>query len=141
MKIRSSALAVPAALILTVAAAGAQSIELTPLAPTQPTAIAVHGATCAAPNVPAKMNDAYDAYLDYPEISRAQHAEGVAYIGITLRPNGTVAQAWPIASTGNRLLDTVAMETAHNARYTPERSQCEALGGDYKIRVDFSSGE
>jgi TonB family protein len=138
MKIRSSVLAVPAALLFTVAAAGAQSVSLTPLAPTHRATIAVTGATCANPYAAAQMSD---ASLEYPEVTRAQQVEGVAYVGITLLPNGTLAHVWPIASTGNGFLDAAAIDAVRNARYTAERAQCESVGGDYTVKVDFSLGE
>ncbi len=135
MKLPAALLAIPVTLAIAVANAGAAPITLTPLGATHHEQIAALGSTCAVPYAPAKVKT---AFLDYPTIAEEMHAEGTAKVGISLSEDGKVSRAWPIQSTGNAILDRAALDAAKDGSYDPERSQCQAVGGDYQLDVNFS---
>ncbi len=135
MHFRATVLTIPAALVLAAAAAVADPLTLTPLDPAHRETVAAFGATCAVPFAPAKVAQ---SNLVYPTFSQLIGAKGVATVGISLLPNGHVAHAWPIKSTGNALLDRAAIDSALESSYVAERSRCAPIGGDYAVDVDFS---
>jgi TonB family protein len=135
MKIPAAILAIPVGLAIAAASAGAATFTLAPLGAAHHEQIAALGATCAVPYAPAKMKE---AFLDYPAIAEDMRVEGVAKVGISLSEDGKVSRAWPIQSTGNAVLDRAAIEAAKGGSYDAERSQCQAVGGDYQLEVNFS---
>ncbi len=135
MNIRAAVLAVPVTAAFAVASASAATVTLSPLGPAHHAIVGALGATCAVPYAPAL---ATEPLVQYPAVARMLGVEGVATVGISLSPSGRLIRAWPIQSTGNRLLDAAAMDAAQDTRYAAERAECNAVGGNYKIEVDFS---
>jgi periplasmic protein TonB len=136
VNIRAIVLALPVAAGLVAGSASASPVSLSPLGAAPHAQVAtVGGSSCAAAATPAQMTE---SYVEYPTIAKLQGLEGVAFVGVSLSADGKVTRAWPVRSTGNRLLDRAAIQTALRSKYVPEQAQCHPVGGDYQIEVDFS---
>jgi len=110
--------------------------EISPLVSLTPhTQVATLNSPCKNPSVPAQ---ATKTSFQYPPIAVLERSEGIAEVGVELSASGHLVSAWPIQSSGDRNLDRAAMETARTGHYSPERSNCAAIGGKYLMEVDFS---
>ncbi|HEX3464032.1 MAG TPA: energy transducer TonB [Candidatus Elarobacter sp.] len=111
------------------AVAGAATIRLVPLG--AETISATLNTCSAAASVVA-------APAVIPPIAAAQHATGVTALRVTLDPHGALTGASVLASSGNPWLDRAAVSTARLSRFTPELRDCERVGGEYALLVDFT---
>ena len=135
VNVRVAVMAVPFVAMLAAASAGASTVSLLPLGPAQPRQVATIGATCAVPYASAHLAA---PFMQYPTLAKMMGSQGVAIVGVSLSPAGRVVRAWRIQSTGNPLLDLAALDAAQNSEYVAERAQCNSVGGEYKVEVDFS---
>jgi len=116
------------ALALT-AVAGAATVRLVPLTGT--TVAATLSSCSAAPAIAA-------APVVVPPIAAAQQVAGVTAVRVTIDRRGTLTDASVLSSSGNPWLDRAALGTARLSRFTPELRNCERVGGEYALLVDFT---
>lgn len=124
------------ALALSAAApAAAFSVALKPLKPhAAATPMIGMAGACANPNSDARVAS---AFFEMPTIAAAQGATGTAGVAIELSPTGSLVSESVIQSTGNPNLDRAALRSARMSRFTPEVSNCSAIGGSYLYTVTF----
>ncbi|HTD38028.1 MAG TPA: energy transducer TonB [Candidatus Limnocylindrales bacterium] len=111
------------------AVAGAATIRLVPLTGT--TVAATLSSCSAAASVVA-------APAVLPQIAAAQQISGVTAVRVTIDRRGTLTGASVLSSSGNPWLDRAALGTARLSRFTPELRDCERVGGEYALLVDFT---
>lgn len=63
----------------------------------------------------------------YPANARRDGAQGIAYVKVSLTSAGRVAECSIYRSTGNTALDTAALKTVRNWRFTPTSDGTEVL--------------
>lgn len=93
------------------------------------------GSDCGISNAPAttlKM-----AQPVYPDAARIVHAGGVAAVKLTIAPDGGLASAELVMSTGNKALDQAALDAADNSIYAPKIVNCRPAAGQYLFKVTF----
>jgi TonB family protein len=117
------------------APAAAFSVALKPLNPhaVQTPMVGIASA-CANPNSDARVAS---AFFEMPSIAAGQGATGAAGVAIQLSPTGTLVAESILQSTGNPNLDRAALLSARMSRFTPEVSNCAAVGGSYLYTVTF----
>jgi protein TonB len=115
-------------------AAGAATIRLVPLSPP---VIGASVSSCAAPFVPANV---LAAAPEVPPIAAGQNASGIAAVRIALDARGRLTGESVLSSSGNRWLDRAALKAARLSHYSAEVRNCERVGGEYALLVDFSAG-
>ena len=117
------------------APAGAVSLTLKPLhAQTAKTAVVGAVSSCAKPNSDARVDS---AFFEMPAIAEAQGATGTAGVAIQLSATGSLVAEYVLQSTGNPNLDRAALLSARMSHFTPEVSNCAAVGGSYLYTVTF----
>src|SRR5438067_1234903 len=128
--IKSLSLAGALALGLSAAApAGAFSIVVKPLHPqTAKTSLVGVSGGCVNPNVDANVAS---AFFEMPAIAEGQGVTGTAGVAIQLSSTGALVSEYVLQSSGNPNLDRAALLSARMSRFTPEVSNCAAIGGSY----------
>lgn len=91
---------------------------------------------CANPQADAAVRTAFPPEL--PEIARLQGTSGTAYLKIDLTPEGALANASIIQSSGSNALDQAALTAVRESSFAPEIHDCAPVGGSYVYVVDFS---
>jgi protein TonB len=114
------------------ATAGAATIRLVPLSPP---VIGASTTACAAAFVPAAVDA---APVEVPVIAAGQGAHGIAQVRIALDASGRLTKDSVLSSSGNRWLDRAALKAARLSRYSAEVRDCERVGGEYALVVDFT---
>src|SRR5438270_553927 len=133
----ASACAVLAMCVFARATAPAATLPLTlkPLhARTANTAVIGAIGSCATPNIDARVDS---VFFEMPAIAEAQGATGTAGVAIQLSATGSLVAESVLQSTGNPNLDRAALLSARMSRFTPEISNCAAVGGSYLYTVTF----
>lgn len=118
------------------APAAAVTIGLTPLhlQSPRPANLALLS-TCRTPNVDAAVNGT--PFFEMPAIAAGQGATGVSGVAIQLSSTGALVSESILESSGNPNLDRAALLSARLSRFTPEVSNCRAVGGTYLYSVTF----
>ncbi len=116
------------------AAAFAVALQPLHLPSPRPAHVAVMG-TCREPNVSAAVDGA--PFFEMPGIAQGQGAGGTSSIAIELSPTGALVSESVFQSSGNPNLDRAALLSARMTRFTPEVSNCAAIGGTYLYSVTF----
>ena len=133
--LKAGLLTLPVMAGLAVGAQAATTMTLAPLSPESTHAqIVAAGATCKNPTIPARITA---PSVDYPVIAQEIGESGVAGVGITLAASGRAQRVWLVRSSGIPVLDTAAMQSARLSGYSAERENCNAVGGDYLLEVEF----
>lgn len=135
--IKYLSLAAAVALSLNASApAAAFSVALRPLHPhsVPASSVGVVG-TCRVANVAAAVNGT--AFFEMPGIAQSQSATGTSGVAIEISPTGALLSESIIETSGNPNLDRAALLSARMTRFTPEISNCEAVGGTYLYTVTF----
>lgn len=114
-------------------AAGATSIRLAALTPPIVGATTNACLTASAPAAVAQMDPA-----DLPDIAVGQNVSGMTVVRITLDDRGRLVGDGVMTSSNNRWLDEAALYAARSLRYAPEVRDCQSIGGDYALIVDFT---
>lgn len=131
-------LAFVGAVVLALSAAAPAAAFSVALKPLHPHAVATPmlGLTsaCANPNSDARVAS---AFFEMPAIAEAQGVTGTAGVAIELSATGSLVSESVIQSTGNPNLDRAALLSARMSRFTPEFSNCSAVGGSYLYTVTF----
>ena len=90
---------------------------------------------CAHPNIAAQIKSAPD--YDEPTISELQGVEGVSKVKVQLDANNTLQSDSLAESSGNTLLDLVAMNESQKVGYGSEVRNCQRVTGTYLLDVAF----
>jgi TonB family protein len=102
--------------------------------------VAAHGqasqTSCSVSSAPATIRDVVSA--DAPLIAQILGETGVAMVQVSLSNSGALESATIAKSSGSKWLDAAALTTAREQRYSPEISDCQAVGGTYLVSVDFT---
>ncbi len=134
--IKNLSLAAAVGMCLSAAApAEAFSVAVHPLHPHSAKAslLGVAGA-CRNPDVDARVAS---AFFEMPAIAEGQGATGTSGVAIELSSAGSLVSEYIIQSSGNPNLDRAAMLSARMSRFSPEVSNCAAVGGNYLYTVTF----
>lgn len=91
--------------------------------------------TCRVASVAAAVNGT--PFFEMPGIAQSQGATGTSGVAIELSPTGALLSESIIEPSGNPNLDRAALLSARMTRFTPEISNCEAVGGTYLYAVTF----
>jgi periplasmic protein TonB len=75
--------------------------------------------------------------VQIPPDARASKASGVAAIAVQIDPQGHVSDAAVQRSSGNAGLDSVAVQMAKGATYTPALVKCKPVASTYTFTVRF----
>lgn len=75
---------------------------------------------------------------DYPEVAKAQNAQGTAIVLATIGPSGNVLSARIDQSTGNKLLDSAALEAARASGFEPPKINGKPATETYRLVYTFS---
>jgi TonB family protein len=114
-------------------AAGATSLRLAALTPPIVGATTNACLTVSAPATVAQMDAA-----DLPDIAVGQNVSGMTVVRITLDDRGRLVGDGVMTSSNNRWIDEAALHAARSLRYAPEVRDCQNIGGDYALIVDFT---
>jgi TonB family protein len=107
-----------------------------PLTPA-PTPLATSSPSSCVHNTSDPSVSATPGVGEIPADVRAAKISGLAAIRVALDAQGRVIDASVAQSTGNSGLDSVAMQMARTATYTPRYVDCKAVAGNYVFKVDF----
>ena len=130
-------LSLAAALALSLSAsapAAAFSVALRPLHSGHAANVAVMS-VCRNANVAAAVNGT--PFFEMPAIAQGQGATGTSGVAIEISPAGALLSESIIEPSGNPNLDRAALLSARMTRFTPEISNCAAVGGTYLYTVTF----
>ena len=92
-------------------------------------------ALCPIETTDAALVRAFDP--EYPEIAREQNLHGMVTVRVDLAPSGDVTGTSIAKSSGNRLLDIAALDSARESAFAPEIRHCAAVAGSYLVTVKF----
>jgi len=91
-----------------------------------------------APEIVVDARFTREVHPDYPEVAKAQNAQGTAVVLATIGPNGNVLSARIDQSTGNRLLDSAALQAARASGFEPPKINGKAATETYRLIYTFS---
>ena len=92
-------------------------------------------ATCSAPDHLANLKVAYAP--EYPAIAKAEGIHGSTLVHVSLARSGDVKSATVAQSSGYAALDNEALVSIRSSKYEPETVSCQAVPGDYFVKVTF----
>lgn len=105
-----------------------------------PTAQPTAAATPPPPTGPVEITDSqfiHQVQPDYPEMAKNQQIQGDVTVRVTIGPQGQVIAAVISSSSGNALLDNVALKAARDSTYKPPMVNGVASQRDYLIIYTF----
>ena len=73
----------------------------------------------------------------YTEAMKERHKAGVVDVDVSLLPNGSIAKAVVVKSSGDDLLDAATYQAAMATTYLPEVRGCTYLAGSYIFRARY----
>ncbi len=76
--------------------------------------------------------------LDLPPLAVIQNLSGTAVVQFDLDAKGVARNAAIVTSSGSALLDAQALKSTLAQAYAPQIRDCENIGGQYRIVVDFT---
>lgn len=78
----------------------------------------------------------------YPRAARDAGEEGVAVVGVSVSPGGSVTRVWLEQSTGYDRLDRAALKAAYQWSFTPARNAAgEPIAGESRVTVRYQLDE
>ena len=80
----------------------------------------------------------HEAQPDYPDIAKAQNAQGTAVVFATVGPKGNVLSTRVDESTGNRLLDQAALAAARQSTFMPPQINGKPATETYRLVYTFA---
>ncbi len=126
-------------------AAGLQTVANTqPAATSAPTPATVALAPQAdatpvyAPDVVVDARFTHQVPPDYPAIAKDQGVQGTAVVFATIGPDGKVVSAHIDQSTGNKMLDSAALEAARASGFEPPIINGKPATETYRLVYSFS---
>src|SRR4029450_5634570 len=91
----------------------------------------------AAPQSRARPRFVYQPTPAYPEEARQQGWEGTVTLHLELRADGTIGDVQVAHSSGHKLLDTAAQETAKTWKHAPVTQEGEPVRRWAEINLTF----
>jgi hypothetical protein len=91
--------------------------------------------TCARQSVPAQIENAPE--YDVPHITQGQGVSGASVVKVQLDANNALQNSALAESSGNLLLDQVAMNESQQITYASEVRNCQRVTGTYLLTVAF----
>jgi periplasmic protein TonB len=110
------------------------ALLLTPVA--SATDAVTHGASCTAPDQPAKI--VRSVTPEMPTIAKAANLTGTTVVRVDLSSTGSVTATSVARSSGSVTLDRAALNVAKAQAYSPETQDCRAVAGSYGVEVEFA---
>jgi TonB family protein len=104
-------------------------------APAFATAAPIPSGSCTVPDSEARI-DHLAAPL-YTEAMKQRHKAGTVDVDVELLPNGAIAKAVVVKSSGDDLLDAATYQAAITTTYIPEVRGCTYLAGSYIFRARY----
>jgi TonB family protein len=104
-------------------------------APAVATAAPVSSSSCTVPDSEARI-DHLSAPI-YTEAMKDRHKAGIVDVDVQLLPNGSIAKAVVVKSSGDELLDAATYQAAISTTYIPEVRGCTYLAGSYIFRARY----
>jgi TonB family protein len=104
-------------------------------APAVATAAPVSSSSCTQPDSEARI-DHLSAPI-YTEAMKDRHKAGVVDVDVELLPNGSIAKAVVVKSSGDELLDAATYDAAISTTYVPAIRGCTYLAGSYIFRARY----
>jgi len=104
-------------------------------APAFATAAPSSSGSCTVPDSEARI-DHLAAPL-YTEAMKQRHKAGIVDVDVELLPNGAIAKAVVVKSSGDDLLDAATYQAAITTTYIPEVRGCTYLAGSYIFRARY----
>jgi TonB family protein len=77
----------------------------------------------------------------FPDMARMMGAYGTSVVNVAIDAEGSVADAWIFASSGNNYLDKAAMDAAKATTYEAGRSYCRPVPGSYRFIINFDPNQ
>lgn len=78
----------------------------------------------------------------YPRAARDAGEEGVAVVGVSVSPGGSVTRAWLEQSTGYDRLDRAALKAAYQWSFSPARNVAgDPIAGESRVTVRYQLDE
>ncbi|PZR58537.1 MAG: hypothetical protein DLM50_03395 [Candidatus Meridianibacter frigidus] len=126
-----------------------KSVAMAPPSPTAPAASPTprHSPTpapsasaggCLKTNAPAAVSSPAPV-PEIPASARAPNVSGIAQIHVSLSDVGAVLNATVQVGSGNAELDSIAVNMARAAIYTPNVVACKRVASEYVYRVKFAT--
>jgi len=91
-----------------------------------------------APEMVVEARFVHQAQPDYPEVAKAQNAQGTAVVMATIGPNGNVVSTRIDQSTGNKLLDGAALAAARQSTFEPPMINGKPATETYRLEYTFA---
>jgi TonB family protein len=91
-----------------------------------------------APEMVVEARFVHQAQPDYPEVAKAQNAEGTAVVFATIGPSGSVISTRIDQSTGNKLLDAAALVAARDSTFEPPMINGKPATETYRLVYTFA---
>jgi len=91
-----------------------------------------------APEMVVEARFVHQAQPDYPEVAKAQNAQGTAVVMATIGPNGNVISTRIDQSTGNKLLDEAALAAARQSTFEPPMINGKPATETYRLEYTFA---
>lgn len=91
-----------------------------------------------APEIVVDARFTREVHPDYPEVAKEQNAQGTAVVLATIGPNGNVLSARIDQSTGNKLLDSAALQAARASGFEAPKINGKAATETYRLIYTFS---
>jgi len=120
---------------------GSSSVTTTSAATPEPNAVAPPAADATpvyAPEMVVEARFVHQAQPDYPEVAKAQNAQGTAVVMATIGPNGNVISTRIDQSTGNKLLDGAALAAARQSTFEPPMINGKPATETYRLEYTFA---
>jgi TonB family protein len=73
----------------------------------------------------------------YTEAMKERHKGGIVDVDVELLPNGTIAKAVVVKSSGDELLDAATYQAAISTTYVPAVHGCTYMAGSYIFRARY----
>ncbi len=109
-----------------------------PATPTPAPATPTPAAEVYAPQVVVDARFANRVQPDYPEIARAQNAEGTAVVLVTVGPKGNVISQRLEKSAGHPSLDQAALAAASHSTFLPPKIDGKPATETYRVIYAFA---
>ena len=91
-----------------------------------------------APDVVVDARFLHQAEPDYPEVAKAQNAQGTAVVFATVGPKGNVLSTHIDQSTGNKLLDAAALSAARDSTFAAPEINGKPATETYRLVYTFA---
>ncbi|MDQ6768338.1 MAG: TonB family protein [Candidatus Eremiobacteraeota bacterium] len=91
-----------------------------------------------APEMVVDARFTHEVQPDYPDVAKAQNAQGTAVVLATIGPSGSVISTRIDQSTGNKLLDQAALTAARLSTFEPPKINGKPATETYRLVYTFA---